>query len=83
MRDCLFCAIVECSFARSPALPQDIRSTPNKNTHKFVEYFDVRDAERALLALNRTKVRSKMIKIEVRTCRSIGLLLLFFGLFYI
>merc|ERR1711916_338103 len=29
---------------------KDIRSTPNKNTHKFVEFFDVRDAERALLA---------------------------------
>jgi hypothetical protein len=44
---------------------KDIRSTPNKNTHKFVEFYDVRDAERALLALNRTKVRSKVIKIEV------------------
>jgi len=44
---------------------KDIRSTPNKNTHKFVEFFDVRDAERALLALNRTKVRTKIIKIEV------------------
>lgn len=44
---------------------KDIRSTPNKNTHKFVEFYDVRDAERALLALNRTKVRSKIIKIEV------------------
>lgn len=44
---------------------KEIRSTPNKNTHKFVEFFDVRDAERALLALNRTKVRSKIIKIEV------------------
>ena len=44
---------------------KDIRSTPNKNTHKFIEFFDVRDAERALVALNRTKVRSKIIKIEV------------------
>lgn len=44
---------------------KDIRSTPNKTTHKFVEFFDVRDAEKALLALNRTKVRSKIIKIEV------------------
>lgn len=44
---------------------KDIRTTPNKNTHKFIEFFDVRDAERALMALNRTKVGSKMIKIEV------------------
>merc|ERR1711991_128480 len=39
--------------------------TPNKTTHKFVEFYDVRDAEAALNALNRTKVRNKVIKIEV------------------
>ena len=44
---------------------KDIRSTPNKTTHKFVEFYDVRDAERALLALNRTKVRGKMISYDV------------------
>ncbi len=44
---------------------KEIRSTPNKRHHKFVEFFDVRDAERALTALNKTEVGGKKIKIEI------------------
>lgn len=44
---------------------KEIRSTPNKRHHKFVEFFDVRDAERALVALNKTEVGGKKIKIEI------------------
>lgn len=44
---------------------KEIRETPNKRFHKFVEFFDVRDAERAMVCLNRSEVGGKRIKIEV------------------
>eukprot|EP01091_Cochliopodium_minus_P013490 TRINITY_DN4360_c0_g1_i1.p1 TRINITY_DN4360_c0_g1~~TRINITY_DN4360_c0_g1_i1.p1 ORF type:complete len:700 (-),score=194.47 TRINITY_DN4360_c0_g1_i1:176-2275(-) len=43
---------------------KDIRETPNKKSHKFIEFFDVRDAQKALVALNKTQIGSKTIKIE-------------------
>lgn len=47
-----------------------VRSTPHKKTHKFVEFFDTRDAENALLVLNKTKISNKTIKIEVSRLNS-------------
>lgn len=44
---------------------KEIRSTPNKKHHKFVEFYDVRDAERAMRTLNKTEVNGKRIKIEI------------------
>lgn len=44
---------------------KEIRATPNKRHHKFVEFYDVRDAERALQSLNKTEVGGKKIKIEI------------------
>lgn len=44
---------------------KEIRATPNKKHHKFVEFYDVRDAERALVLLNKTEVAGKRIKIEI------------------
>ncbi len=44
---------------------KEIRGTPNKKHHKFVEFFDVRDAQRALVALNKTELGGKKIKIEI------------------
>lgn len=44
---------------------KEIRATPNKKHHKFVEFYDVRDAERALMLLNKTEVGGKRIKIEI------------------
>eukprot|EP00002_Diphylleia_rotans_P038340 TRINITY_DN86_c0_g1_i7.p1 TRINITY_DN86_c0_g1~~TRINITY_DN86_c0_g1_i7.p1 ORF type:complete len:632 (-),score=134.12 TRINITY_DN86_c0_g1_i7:295-2190(-) len=43
----------------------EIRETPNKKHHRFVEFYDVRHAEAALLNLNRTEIKGKKIKIEV------------------
>ena len=43
---------------------KEIRETPNKKHHRFVEYFDIRDAEEAIRRLNRTELRGKRIKIE-------------------
>ncbi|KAL0485872.1 RNA recognition motif MEI2 protein [Acrasis kona] len=43
---------------------KEIRETPNKKHHRFVEYFDVRDADRAMKQLNKTEVMGKKIKIE-------------------
>ncbi|WZY68798.1 hypothetical protein YC2023_001038 [Brassica napus] len=43
---------------------KEIRETPNKRHHKFVEFFDVRSAESALKALNRTDIAGKRIKLE-------------------
>lgn len=43
---------------------KEIRETPNKKHHKFIEFYDVRDAERAMKQLNKTEINSKKIKIE-------------------
>ncbi|XP_044502057.1 protein MEI2-like 1 isoform X3 [Mangifera indica] len=43
---------------------REIRETPNKHDHKFVEFYDVRAAEAALCALNRTDIVGKQIKLE-------------------
>eukprot|EP00698_Gefionella_okellyi_P010981 TRINITY_DN287_c0_g1_i2.p1 TRINITY_DN287_c0_g1~~TRINITY_DN287_c0_g1_i2.p1 ORF type:complete len:680 (-),score=166.96 TRINITY_DN287_c0_g1_i2:351-2390(-) len=44
---------------------KEIRETPNKRHHKFVEFYDTRHAERAMLALNKCEIRGKKIKIEL------------------
>jgi RNA recognition motif-containing protein len=43
---------------------KEIRETPNKRYHRFIEFFDVRDAERAMKQLNKTEIMGKKIKIE-------------------
>ncbi|XP_023518344.1 protein MEI2-like 3 isoform X2 [Cucurbita pepo subsp. pepo] len=43
---------------------KEIRETPHKRHHKFIEYYDVRAAEAALKALNRSDIVGKRIKLE-------------------
>ena len=43
---------------------KEIRETPNKNRHKFIEFYDVRHAEEAMKHLNKTDFQGKKIKIE-------------------
>ncbi len=43
---------------------KEIRETPNKKHHRFIEFFDVREAEAAMTALNRKEIGGKRIKIE-------------------
>ncbi|KAK1388760.1 RNA recognition motif domain [Heracleum sosnowskyi] len=43
---------------------KEIRETPHKRHHKFIEYYDVRAAEEALKALNRIDIAGKRIKLE-------------------
>lgn len=43
---------------------KEIRETPNKKHHRFIEYYDVRHAENAMKALNRTEINGKRIKCE-------------------
>ncbi|KAG2265817.1 hypothetical protein Bca4012_076837 [Brassica carinata] len=43
---------------------KEIRETPHKWHHKFVEFYDVRAAESALKALNRCEIAGKRIKVE-------------------
>lgn len=43
---------------------KEIRETPHKRHHKFVEFYDVRAAESALRALNRSDIAGKRIKLE-------------------
>ncbi|XAR52794.1 hypothetical protein NMG60_11021069 [Bertholletia excelsa] len=43
---------------------KEIRETPHKRHHKFVEFYDVRAAEAALKALNRSDIAGKRIKLE-------------------
>ncbi|KAI4331116.1 hypothetical protein MLD38_029336 [Melastoma candidum] len=42
----------------------EIRETPHKRHHKFVEFYDVRAAEAALRALNRSEIAGKRINLE-------------------
>ncbi|CAN8286774.1 unnamed protein product [Cochlearia groenlandica] len=44
---------------------REIRETPNRRYHRFIEYYDVRDAETALKALNRSEIGGKCIKLEL------------------
>ncbi|KAF6156722.1 hypothetical protein GIB67_010994 [Kingdonia uniflora] len=43
---------------------KEIRETPHKRHHKFVEFYDVRAAEVALRALNKSDIAGKRIKLE-------------------
>jgi len=44
---------------------KEIRETPTKRHHRFVEFFDVRDAQKALRFLNKAEINGKKIKVEV------------------
>ncbi|KAB1207707.1 Protein MEI2-like 4 [Morella rubra] len=41
-----------------------IRETPHRSHHKFIEFYDVRAAEAALRALNKSDIAGKRIKLE-------------------
>ncbi|KAF2312796.1 hypothetical protein GH714_040492 [Hevea brasiliensis] len=43
---------------------KEIRETPHNRYHKFIEYYDIRAAEAALSALNRSDIAGKQIKLE-------------------
>lgn len=43
---------------------KEIRETPHKRHHRFVEFYDVRAAEAALKGLNKTEIAGKRIKLE-------------------
>ncbi|XP_077227182.1 protein MEI2-like 2 [Tasmannia lanceolata] len=43
---------------------KEIRETPHKRHHKFIEFYDVRSAEAALRSLNRSDIAGKRIKLE-------------------
>ncbi|GER29216.1 RNA-binding protein [Striga asiatica] len=43
---------------------KEIRETPHKRHHKFIEFYDVRAAEAALKALNKSDIAGKRIKLE-------------------
>ncbi|XP_039069382.1 protein MEI2-like 1 isoform X1 [Hibiscus syriacus] len=43
---------------------KEIRDAPNKNNHKVIEFYDVRAAEAALNALNRSNSAGKQVKLE-------------------
>ncbi|MQM01549.1 hypothetical protein Taro_034309 [Colocasia esculenta] len=43
---------------------KEIRETPHKHHHKFIEFYDVRAAEAALQSLNRIDIAGKRIKLE-------------------
>lgn len=43
---------------------KQIRETPHKKHHKFIEFYDVRAAEAALKSLNRSDLAGKRIKVE-------------------
>ncbi|AQK79789.1 Protein MEI2-like 5 [Zea mays] len=43
---------------------KEIRETPNKKHHKFIEFYDVRAAEAALRSLNKSEIAGKRIKLE-------------------
>ncbi|KAM0934823.1 putative RNA recognition motif domain, mei2-like RNA recognition, RNA-binding domain superfamily [Dioscorea sansibarensis] len=43
---------------------KEIRETPHKRHHKFIEFYDVRSAEAALRALNKSDIAGKKIKLE-------------------
>lgn len=45
-------------------MQKQIRETPYKRHHKFIEFYDVRAAEAALKSLNKREIAGKRIKLE-------------------
>lgn len=43
---------------------EQIRETPYKRDHKFIEFYDVRAAEAALRSLHNTEIAGMRLKIE-------------------
>ncbi|ELP88409.1 RNA-binding protein, putative [Entamoeba invadens IP1] len=43
---------------------KEIRETPNKRHHRFIEFFDTRAAQKALTTLDKTEFNGKVLKIE-------------------
>ncbi|CAN6464399.1 unnamed protein product [Victoria cruziana] len=43
---------------------RELRETPSKRQHRFVEFYDVRDAARALAEMNGREICGKRVKIE-------------------
>ncbi|XP_022679982.1 protein MEI2-like 5 isoform X2 [Setaria italica] len=43
---------------------REIRETPQKRHHRFIEYYDVRAAEAALRSLNKSDIAGKRVKLE-------------------
>lgn len=62
----LMCFLKELVYVKytSHFLTLQIRETPHKRHHKFIEYYDVRAAEAALRSLNRSDIAGKRIKLE-------------------
>lgn len=64
----LVCFLKELVYVKihmtSHFLALQIRETPHKRHHKFIEYYDVRAAEAALRTLNRSDIAGKRIKLE-------------------
>ena len=56
-----------------------IYETPEMNQHKFIEFYDVRSAEAALHALNRSDIAGKQIKLEPGHPRAAAWWLFFFS----
>ncbi|CAK9216999.1 unnamed protein product [Sphagnum troendelagicum] len=44
---------------------KELRETPAKKLHKFVEFYDVRDAAKALKSLDNQEIGGKRVKIEI------------------
>ncbi|KAL0213136.1 hypothetical protein RCL1_006762 [Eukaryota sp. TZLM3-RCL] len=45
-------------------LVKEIRQTPHKNHHRFIEFFDIRNAENAQKTLNKSELFGRRVKIE-------------------
>eukprot|EP00004_Rigifila_ramosa_P024663 TRINITY_DN721_c0_g1_i1.p1 TRINITY_DN721_c0_g1~~TRINITY_DN721_c0_g1_i1.p1 ORF type:complete len:752 (+),score=107.44 TRINITY_DN721_c0_g1_i1:330-2258(+) len=44
---------------------KEVRETPNKKHHKFIEFYDIRHADHAMRSLNKAEIMGKRIKIEL------------------
>ena len=40
---------------------KEVRHTPNKKHHRFIEFYDIRHAEKAMKALNKTEIKVLII----------------------
>lgn len=61
MDNCFTLLVMKCDHSY---MQMQIRETPHKRHHKFIEFYDVRAAEAALRALNRSDIAGKRIKLE-------------------
>lgn len=62
-----FCSLTHIVVFHLTGALKEVRETPSKPQHKLVEFFDTRDAARALAELNGKEINGRLLLLEFGT----------------